>query len=79
MSALPSVRYWIILYVPFTIYTVVHVIADLNFCTHTCSCVLNMSPKPYCGFVDILVVVPDGSLRVRIVIIHLFKPKNRKI
>ena len=42
--------------------------ADLNFCTHTCSCILNMFPKPYCGLVVILVVLPDGSASVRIVI-----------
>ena len=41
--------------------------ADLNSCTHTCSCTLNMFPKPYCGFVAILVVVPDGSASVRII------------
>ena len=39
----------------------------LNFCTHTWLCILNMFPKPYCGFVVILVVVPDGSASVRIV------------
>ena len=51
--------------------------ADLNFCTHTCSCILNMFPKPYCGFVVISVVVPDGSASVRIV---NFSPvKARKI
>ena len=41
--------------------------ADLNFCTHTCSCILNMFHKPFCGFVAILVVVPDGITSVRIV------------
>ena len=41
--------------------------ADLNFCTHTCSCIVNMFAKPFCGFVVILVVVPDGSASVRIV------------
>ena len=41
--------------------------ADLSFCTCTCSCILNMFPKPYCGFVVILEVVPDGSASVRIV------------
>ena len=35
---------------------------DLNFCKHTYSCVLNMSPKPYSGFVDIHIVVFDGSI-----------------
>ena len=34
--------------------------AVLNFRTHACSCILNMFPKQYCGFVVILVVVPDG-------------------
>ena len=33
--------------------------ADLNFCTHTCLCILNMFPKPFCGFVVILVFEPD--------------------
>ena len=41
--------------------------ADLHFCTHTCSCILNMFPKPICGFVVIPVVVPYGSASVRIV------------
>ena len=41
--------------------------ADLNFCRHTCSCILNMFPTPYCGFVAIFLVVPDGSASVRIV------------
>ena len=41
--------------------------ADLKFCTRTCSCTLNMFPKPYCGFAVILVVEPDGSASVRIV------------
>ena len=41
--------------------------ADLNFCTYTCSCIPNMFPKPYCGFVVILVVVLHGSASVRIV------------
>ena len=41
--------------------------ADINSCTNTCLCILNMFPKPYCGFVVILVVVPDGSTNVRIV------------
>ena len=36
--------------------------ADLNFCTHTCSCILNIL-----WVVVILVVVPDGSAIVRIV------------
>ena len=40
---------------------------NLNFCTHTCSCILNMFPKPFCWFVVILVVVPDGSTSVRVV------------
>ena len=34
--------------------------ADLNFCTCTCSCILNMLPKPFCGFMVFLVVVHDG-------------------
>ena len=41
--------------------------ADLNFCTHTCSCILTMFPKLYCDFVVILVVVSDRSASVRIV------------
>ena len=41
--------------------------ADLNVCTHTCSGILKMFPKPYCGFLVIVVVVPDGSASVRIV------------
>ena len=41
--------------------------ADLNVYTHTCSCTLNMFPKPYCGFMVTLVVVPEGSASVRIV------------
>ena len=52
--------------------------ADLTFCTHTCSCILNMFPKPLCGFVVILVVVPDGSTCVTIIIFLLFKPQKEK-
>ena len=40
--------------------------ADLKVCTYTCSCILNMFPKPHCEFVVILVVVPDGSASIRI-------------
>ena len=34
---------------------------------HTLMYILNMFPKPFHGFVVILVVVPDGSASVRIV------------
>ena len=37
-----------------------------------------MFPKSYCGFVVILVVVPDGSASVRIVNFHLFEPEKEK-
>ena len=50
--------------------------ADLNFCAHTCSCILNMFPKPYCGFVFVwlyLMEVPVSGLYF-----HLFKPENEK-
>ena len=55
--------------------------ADLNFCSRTCSRILNMFPKPYCGFVVIIVVVPGGSVSVRIVnfskkVSKVFKPEN---
>ena len=40
--------------------------AYLKVCTHTCSCILNMFPKP-CGLMVILVVVPNRSASVRIV------------
>ena len=41
-------------------------------------CILNMFPQPYCGFVVILVVVPDGNASVRIVNFHLFRPEKEK-
>ena len=49
--------------------------ADLNYCTHTCSCILNLFPKPYCKFVVILVVVPGASASVRIVNFSSVKAK----
>ena len=52
--------------------------ADLNFCAHTCSCTSNMFPIPYCGFVDIFVVVPDESASVRIVNFSCLSQTKRK-
>ena len=48
---------------------------DLNFCTHTLIHT-KIFPKPFCGFVNIVVVVPDGSANVRI---RLFKPEKEII
>ena len=52
--------------------------ADLNFCTHMFMYTKHV-PKPYCGFVVILVVVP-GSASVRIInFSSVLSQKKRKI
>ena len=49
--------------------------ADLNFCTHTCSCILNMFPNHFVGlwlFLWLyLMEVPVSGLYI----FYLFKPE----